>query len=266
MSCNVGEATEGLENELWRRWSDEKVGEWALLWLNYELCSFSKLSVTSPMSQLILILQAFRHFTYVTAHSPILPLLHLHHNSFSNPSVASPHRSFSNPSLALRTSKLILQPFRCFTYVTANSPTLPSLYLRQNSFSNPSLALPTSQLIIQPFRCFTYVTAHSPTLPFHHLHHNSFSNLSFASPTSQALHLRHLASRSWNASVQINDTSFKSFFENSKYIFRAVWARSFLHKPVGWDHTVIACSGYNHFCFSCSYSVLRQFSQRKLAQ
>ena len=50
-----------------------------------------------------LILQPFRHFTYVTthslpsrrityvtAHSPILPLLHLRHSSFSNPSFASP--------------------------------------------------------------------------------------------------------------------------------------------------------------------------------
>ena len=46
MNCDVGEATEvleselwrsnateGLENELWRRWSVGKVGEWALLWL-----------------------------------------------------------------------------------------------------------------------------------------------------------------------------------------------------------------------------------------
>ena len=32
----------------------------------------------------------FRHFTYVTAHSPTLPLLHLRHSSFSNPSFASP--------------------------------------------------------------------------------------------------------------------------------------------------------------------------------
>ena len=31
MSCNVGKATEGLENELWRKWSDGKVWEWALL-------------------------------------------------------------------------------------------------------------------------------------------------------------------------------------------------------------------------------------------
>ena len=31
MSYDVGEATEGLENYLWRRWSDGKVAEWALL-------------------------------------------------------------------------------------------------------------------------------------------------------------------------------------------------------------------------------------------
>ena len=31
MSYDVGKATEGLENELWRRWSDEKFGELALL-------------------------------------------------------------------------------------------------------------------------------------------------------------------------------------------------------------------------------------------
>ena len=49
--------------------------------------SFCKLSTTSPTSQLIL--QPFRRFTYVTAHSPTLPLLHLGHNSFSSPSFAS---------------------------------------------------------------------------------------------------------------------------------------------------------------------------------
>ena len=49
--------------------------------------SFSKLSVISPMSQLIL--QTFRHFTYATAHSPTFPSLYLRHSSFSNPSFAS---------------------------------------------------------------------------------------------------------------------------------------------------------------------------------
>ena len=50
--------------------------------------SFSNLSVTSPTSQLIL--KPFRRFTYVTAHSPTLTLLHLRQSSFSNPSFASP--------------------------------------------------------------------------------------------------------------------------------------------------------------------------------
>ena len=100
MSCGVGEVIESLENELCYDY-------------NYELCSFSKLSVTSPTSQLILILQAFRHFTYVTAHSPILPSLYLRHNSFSNPSVASP------------TSQHNLQPFFRLSYVTGFSLTSP---------------------------------------------------------------------------------------------------------------------------------------------
>ena len=88
------------------------------------------------------------------------------------------HSSFSNASLALPTSQLILQPFRCFTYVTFHSP-------------NPSFPSPASQalhlihLILQHFRHFTYVTAHSPTLPSLYLRHSSFSNPSVASQTSQ---------------------------------------------------------------------------------
>ena len=157
--------------------------------------------------------------TYVTAHSPTIPLLHLCHRSFSNPSVASPtsqalhlrHNSFSNPSVASPTSEIILQPFfpsstsqshspnfLSLHFVTTHSATLPSLYLRHSSFSNPSVASPTSQvivktlfslllrhkLILQPFRHFTYITTHSPTLPSLYLHHSSFSNISVASPTS----------------------------------------------------------------------------------
>ena len=48
----------------------------------------SKLSVASPTSQLIL--QPFPRFTYVTTYSPTLPLLHLRHSTFSNPSFATP--------------------------------------------------------------------------------------------------------------------------------------------------------------------------------
>ena len=139
-ACDVGEAKEGLESDP---------------------------SVALPTSQLIL--QSLRCFTYVTAHSPILTLLHLRHSSAHSPNL---------PSLHLRHSSFS-KPFRRFTYVTAHSPILtllhlrhssghspnfPSLHLRHSSFSNPSVGLPTSQLILQPFRCFIYVTVHSPTL------------------------------------------------------------------------------------------------------
>ena len=141
MSCDLDKAREGLENELWRRWSDWNLGEWALL-----------------------VIQASRHFTYVTAHSPTLPSLYLSHNSFSNPSVASP------------TSQLILQSFFRFSYVTG-------FHLRH--LASRLCTSHTSQLILQPFRRFTYVTAHSPTLPLLQLHHSSFSSPSFASLKSQ---------------------------------------------------------------------------------
>ena len=104
-----------------------------------------------------LILQPFRHFTYVTTHSPTLPSLYLRHSSFPNPYVVSP------------TSQFILQP------CSAHSPSFPSLHLRHSSFCSPSLALPTSQLILQPFRCFTYGTAHSPTLLSLLLRHGIFT-------------------------------------------------------------------------------------------
>ena len=92
MSCDVGKATKGLENELWRRWSDKG-------WRMSKAHSYS----------------------HSKAHSPTFPSLHLRHNSFSNPSVALP------------TSQLILQPL--------------FLHLRHSSFSNPSFASPTSQVL-----------------------------------------------------------------------------------------------------------------------
>ena len=50
MNCDVGKATEGLENELWRRWSDGKIGEWAYLILQpvfrFSYVTGSSLNVT----------------------------------------------------------------------------------------------------------------------------------------------------------------------------------------------------------------------------
>ena len=116
------------------------------------------------------ILQHFSHFTYVKTPSATLPSLYLHHNSFPNPSVASP------------TSQFILQPFFRFSYVTSSS-------------------INSAGELLQPFRRFTYVTAHSTTLPLLYLRHSSFSNPSFASPTSQVLHLCHLASCPWRGTA-----------------------------------------------------------------
>ena len=92
VSCDVREVTERLENEESSQ-------------LQSQQSSFSN---------------PFSRFTYVTADSPTLLLLHLHHSSFSN-------------------------PFRRFAYVTADSPTFPLLHLHHSSFSNPSFASPTSQ-------------------------------------------------------------------------------------------------------------------------
>ena len=118
------------------------------------------LSVTSPTSQLIS--QPFRRFTYVTAHSQTLPLLHLRHSSFSNPSFASPT---SQALRLIHVALLILQHFLHLTYVTTYFPTLPSLYLRHSSFSNASVASPTLQYVLQPFFRFSYVTSSSLNSP-----------------------------------------------------------------------------------------------------
>ena len=101
MSCDVGEVMERLENELCYDY-------------NYEPCSFSNLSFTSQ-----LILQPFRRFTHVTAHSPTHPLLHLLHSSFVNPSFASP------TSQALHLIHLANRPCVCFQPPTLNLFTNP---------------------------------------------------------------------------------------------------------------------------------------------
>ena len=105
-----------------------------------------------------LIFQAFHRFTYVIAHSPILPSLYLRHNSFCNPSFVSPTSQVLH---LCHLEELILQPFRHFTYIRTHSLNLPSLYLRHSSFSNPSVASLTSQFILQPFFRFSYVTSSS---------------------------------------------------------------------------------------------------------
>ena len=86
------------------------------------------------------------------------------------------------------------------------------------SFSNLSVTSPISKLILQSFCCFTYITAHSPTLPLLHLCHSSFSNPSFASPASQALHLIHLASHPWTGiGIRRESTLKKTIFSGVNF-------------------------------------------------
>ena len=86
-------------------------------WLVANLC----ITITEGFATMLLVLQPFCHFTYITAHSPTLLSLYLCHSSFSNPSVASP------------TSQFILLPFLCFSYITSsslNSPGEPPMLKR----------------------------------------------------------------------------------------------------------------------------------------
>ena len=122
-ACDVGEAKEGLENELWHRWSNERVGEWVVMYVKRRKgwwMSRDVGEVTGNFGEWALL---YISISMSSAHSPTFPSLHLRHNSFSNPSVALP------------TSQLILQPFHCFTYVTIRSPTLLLLLLRHKLFT-----------------------------------------------------------------------------------------------------------------------------------
>ena len=103
----------------------------------------------------VFILQPFRRFTYVTAYSTTLPLLHLCHSSFSNPCFASrtsqalhlchlasrpccnldAYKAFDPNCVCTFCTELILQPFRHFTYVTVHSPILLSLLLHHKLFT-----------------------------------------------------------------------------------------------------------------------------------
>ena len=140
MSCDVGKATERLENDLWHRWSDGKFGEWAELILQLfssvylRRNSFSNRSVALPTPQLIL--QPFPCFTYATAHSPAFPLLHLRHSSFSNPCIASPTSQAlhiylaSRPWLTINLKKVSSRKYYFICYLNSNN----SSYMIQDNY------------------------------------------------------------------------------------------------------------------------------------
>ena len=53
MICDVGKATDGLQNELWRGWSDGKSGEWAEL---------NNIIVHNPVEEIIMVMES--KYTY----------------------------------------------------------------------------------------------------------------------------------------------------------------------------------------------------------
>ena len=157
--------------------------------------------------RLCLILQPSRRFTYVTAHSTALPLLHLRHRHFTYITAHSPSLPRFTYIMAHSTTLPLLhlrhRHFTYFTWRAANaqgdekqsvvhqlvtapprSPTLASLHLR-HTFSNSSAASSTPHPILQPFRRFTYVTGHSTTLPLLHLRHRHFTYFTWRAAHAQ---------------------------------------------------------------------------------
>ena len=166
-----------------------------------------------PTSELIL--QPFCCFTYVTAHSPNFPSLHLRPNSFSNPSVVYLHHSsFSYPSIVSPTSQFILQPFFRFSYVTSSSlnspgepPMCPLVCVSENFGFSLTISKPSNQSIHQSIinhrvvpkgRCFTVNSAFStlsssqPSLSYLHTVH---IGLLSSCPSSDIVFCRELSSR-----------------------------------------------------------------------
>ena len=75
-ACDAGEAKEGLENGLWRRWSNGRVEEWAVTWVKWRKgwrMSFDVGEVTESLEN---------ELCYVTVHSPTLLSLLLRHKLF----------------------------------------------------------------------------------------------------------------------------------------------------------------------------------------
>ena len=151
--------------------------------------------VTAYSTAISLLHLRHKHFTYITAHSPTLPPLYLHHSSFYNPSFAL--------------------------------PTSQALRLRHSSFSNPSIASSTPQLILQPFHRFTYVTGHFTTLPLLHLRHRHFTYFTWRAVHAQGMNKQCVVDQLVTASTKFRSSH--SFGQLLRILLRAVNLFSFSH-------------------------------------
>ena len=114
MNCDVGEATEVLENDLWFRWSNGRVGEWAVTYVKWRKDWRMSFDVGKATEGLVNVLWRRWSYEKVGEWAELYTVLYtVEQSSFSNPSVASP------------TSQLILQPLFRFPYAIGSSLTSP---------------------------------------------------------------------------------------------------------------------------------------------
>ena len=139
---------------------------WQLILLPFRRFTYD--TAHSPTLPLLYLRQAHSptnsYFTYVTVNSPTLLSLLLRHRILTYVTWRASHAVLSWLIFNIR--------HMFWSNLLSN---LSDILLRHNSFSKHYVALPTSQLILQPFRCSTYVTVHSSTLLSLLLRHRIFT-------------------------------------------------------------------------------------------
>ena len=128
-------------------------------------CFFSNPYIASPTSQLILqpfrrFIYSTAHSTLPPLH---LRQRSFYNHSVASPTSQALHVLHLASRPCIGEQKTVCGGLACYSMLL--SLEVATVLDSHSSFSNPSAALPTPQLILQPFRCFTYVIGTSPTSP-----------------------------------------------------------------------------------------------------
>ena len=176
-ACDLGEAEDGLENELWRRRSNGRVGEWAVLVGEKRRNGWRATYCFKYFTSFLGSVKGWRSPGFGSRATVVYDLHKWHHR------LNETYQILSFPDdieIYLHTDKSTLR---------AHSPTFPSLHLRQISFSITSVALPTPQLILHPFRCFACAAVDSPTLLSLLLRHRQFTYATWRAAHGKLRHI-----------------------------------------------------------------------------
>ena len=162
MSCDVGKATEGLENELWSRWNDGKVGELlatirSAAYINRAFFQLHTFFWRVPQSFKMAESLSINNATWQIAREDIL----------------NNQRWESLKSLKLSLIAFLFQYFKNLIF-SKMAQTIFIKFCGLIVHSNPNNDT-TSQLILQPIRYFTFTTVHSPILLSFLLRHKLFT-------------------------------------------------------------------------------------------